>query len=272
MAEAIHNSGVRGNAMSYWERLKASTRHLKGMRYFDTVKVEVWYDCTKDPGGYLPIEGREQVREFLVSYASFAEVSKAYGLPETIDHINCVNDQGLTIEEFYANRPSLNEREIEHRSRGFITLACVILISFLGSCAPTIGIPPTTTESRFASTPPEARPVLVDDEFAREMKTLTADIRQQIQAYHQIGEDFEALWSRLSDLARHAQFKSVTARVNSAFRANSHAERIENLQKISAQMSPDEKLITHGYLKWFLEVRAIDKRFAALDGHWFRFV
>ena len=41
--------------MSYWERLKASTRHLKGMRYSDTVKVEVWYDCTKNYGDYLPI-------------------------------------------------------------------------------------------------------------------------------------------------------------------------------------------------------------------------
>ena len=46
--------------MTYWERLKASTRHLKGMYYSDTVKVEVFYDCTKNYGGYLAIEGREQ--------------------------------------------------------------------------------------------------------------------------------------------------------------------------------------------------------------------
>jgi hypothetical protein len=39
----------------YWERLKASTRHLKGMYYSETVKVEVFYDCTKNFGGYLSI-------------------------------------------------------------------------------------------------------------------------------------------------------------------------------------------------------------------------
>ena len=65
----------------------------------------------------LSIEGREQAREFLVSHSSFAEVSKSWKLPETIDHISCVNDQGHTIEEFYADGPSLNEREIENKNR-----------------------------------------------------------------------------------------------------------------------------------------------------------
>jgi hypothetical protein len=87
------------------------------MYYSDTVKVEVFYDWSKNYGGYLVIEGCEQAREFLSSHTSFAEVSRSYKLPETIDHISCVNDQGRAIEEFYVDGPSLNEREIEDSAR-----------------------------------------------------------------------------------------------------------------------------------------------------------
>jgi len=108
--------------MSYWERLKASTRQLKGMRYkgmryYDAVKVVVWYDLAREPGNYHAIYGRAKAQEFLARHSSFAEVSRSRNLPDTIDHINCVNDEGITLEEFYVDGPSLNERELAEQDR-----------------------------------------------------------------------------------------------------------------------------------------------------------
>jgi hypothetical protein len=99
----------------------------------------------------------------------------------------------------------------------------------------------------------------------RELKTLTEDIRQQIRAYQQISEDYESVLGYLRGLARHQQFKAVSTLLGTAFRADDHTTRLENLRALGSKMSSDERKLASEILKWGQEVRAVGARFDALD-------
>jgi len=98
--------------MTYWERLRRSARRVKRTPYYETERVEVWYDDTSEHGRCYVIEGRQKAQAFLAAYTSFAEVQRALHLPGPIDHISCMIAQQGTIEEFDQDGPSMLEQEI----------------------------------------------------------------------------------------------------------------------------------------------------------------
>ncbi len=120
--------------MKFWDRIIAAIRNGARGSAYDINQIEIHYDDNERLPPHI-IQGGDESHDFLAAYASFDEVQAALKLPGTINHISCVNilddfnikhydieytttayDKG-TIEVFYADGPSMLERELDETQR-----------------------------------------------------------------------------------------------------------------------------------------------------------
>jgi hypothetical protein len=108
---------------TYWERLRCSADKDPNLALKDINTIAVYYDSAEDEIRCHIIRHARKIHTFLSTHASFAEVQKTLHVPDTIDHISCVNVikhsayciDHLTIEEFYPDGPSMLEQDLEER-------------------------------------------------------------------------------------------------------------------------------------------------------------